>query len=290
MRARSWLFVPGDSERKLAKIDDCRADVVVLDLEDAVALGRKARARELAIEVLRKPRGANQPSLWVRVNPMSSDFIDADLEAVVPAGPDGIVLPKPDGIGDVEILDRKLSELELATGRGPEAIPVVAIATETALGVANLAGYRDHPPRLMALAWGAEDLAAELGATGNRDANGGFRLLFQHVRAQVRLAAAAAGLPALDTIHANYRDDTGLAAYANAARADGFTGMLAIHPAQVPVINQAFTPTADEIAEARRIVAAFEADTGVVALDGRMLDRPHLAQAQRILEFAGDED
>lgn len=290
MRARSWLFVPGDSERKLAKIDGCGADVAVLDLEDAVAPGRKAQARELVTEVLRKPRGSNRPSLWVRVNPLSSDCIDADLDAVVPADPDGIVLPKPNDVTDVAELDRKLLILERSAGRLPREIPVVAIATETALGVANLAAYIDHPSRLIALAWGAEDLAAELGATGNRDVHGDFRPLFQHVRAQVRLAAAAAGLAALDTIHANYRDETGLAAYANRARADGFAGMLAIHPAQVAVINQAFTPTADEIAAAQRVVAAFEAGTGVVALDGRMLDRPHLAQARRIVEFAGDED
>jgi len=290
MKMRSWLFVPGDDEHKLAKIVDCGADVVVLDLEDAVAPDNKIAARELVADFLHKTRSHGSPSLWVRVNPLSSDFVDGDLEAVIPAGPDGIVLPKADGVRDVATLDQTLARLEVSSNRATGKIRLVAIATETALGVAGLAGYVDHPPRLMALAWGAEDLAAELGATGNRDAGGNFRPLYQHVRAQLRLAAAAAGLPAIDTIHANYRDTEGLAAYAQAARVDGFAGMLAIHPAQVPVINDAFSPTSDEVAAARRVVAAFETGAGVVAIDGRMLDRPHLAQARRILECAGDDD
>lgn len=290
MKTRSWLFVPGDSERKLAKIDGCGADVVVLDLEDAVAPEQKTTGRDLVVKFLGKPRTTDGPCLWVRINPLSSGLADADLEAIVPVGPDGIMLPKVDGAQDVTRLDRKLSALEQSSGREPGEIRVVVTATETALGVASLAGYVDHPPRLIALTWGAEDLAAELGATGNRDADGHFRPLFQHVRAQFRLAAAAAGMPAIDTIYANYRDTAGLAAYVQGARADGFVGMLAIHPAQVAVINDAFMPSADEIAAARQVVAAFEAGTGVAAIDGRMLDRPHLEQARRTLELAAAED
>lgn len=287
MKMRSWLFVPGDSERKLAKIPDCGADVVVLDLEDSIAPGNKAAARERVATYLADADRAAVPPLWVRVNPLISDYCDGDLERVASARPDGILLPKADGIIDVNLLDQKLTEIERVTDREPGAIKMIVTATETVLGVENLSGYVDHPERLVALTWGAEDLAAELGADGNRDADGNFRPLFAYVRAQFRLAAAVAGLPAIDTIHANYGDAKGLAEYARIARADGFVGMLAIHPAQVPIINEAFKPTADDVADARRVVAAFENGAGVAALDGRMLDRPHLAQARRVLEIAG---
>ncbi len=282
MKMRSWLFVPGDSERKLAKIGQCGADIVVLDLEDAVAPDRKAAARKIVSAYLHQAHRPALPSLWVRINQLDSESFDADLAAIVLARPDGIMLPKCDGIEDVRTLDAQLA--------GADEIRIVATVTETARGVGNLASYAQHPRRLVALTWGGEDLAAELGASGNRDPDGFFRPLFQHVRARFRLAAAAAGLPAIDTIHADYRDTAGLAAYAACARADGFAGMLAIHPAQVEIINAAFTPTAAEIATARRIVAAFASGAGVIALDGRMLDRPHLVQARRVLELAGAGD
>lgn len=289
-RMRSWLFVPGDSERKLARIATTSADAVVLDLEDAIAPAGKAVARASVAKFIAAAHSRPGPSLWVRVNPPASGLFEADLAAVVPSAPTGIVLPKADGVADVARLDRSLAELERAAGLPHGAIRVLAIATETALGVANLAGYVDHPTRLLALAWGAEDLAAELGASGNRDGDGRFRPLFAHVRANFRLAAAAAGLPAIDTIYADYRDAKGLAEYARGARADGFAGMLAIHPAQVDTINSAFTPDGDEIAAARRVIAAFADGAGVATLDGRMLDRPHLAQARHVLALADEQE
>ena len=286
MKMRSWLFVPGDSERKLAKIAGCGADIAVIDLEDAVAPASKSAARDRVAEFLRMPRESSGPAVWVRINPLDSEYAPDDLDAIVPAGPDGILLPKPRGVVDIVALDTELRDRE-----GGADIPVSATVTETSLSVARLDDYVDHPPRLVAVSWGAEDLATELGASGNRDADGQFRDMFRYVRARFRLAAAAAGLPAIDTLWPNFRDPDGLAAYADAARADGFAGMLAIHPDQVPVINAAFTPTADEISHARRVVAAFAANAGagVVGLDDRMLDRPHLLHARRVLEFFAED-
>jgi citrate lyase subunit beta/citryl-CoA lyase len=286
MKIRSWLFVPGDSERKLAKIAGCGADIAVIDLEDAVAPAAKSAARDRVAEFLRTPRESSGPAVWVRINPIDGDYAPADLDAIVPAGPDGIMLPKPRGVVDVVALDTELRDRE-----GGNDLPVSATVTETSLSVARLDDYVDHPPRLVAMSWGAEDLATELGASGNRDADGQLRDVFRHVRARFRLAAAAAGLPAIDTLWPNFRDHDGLAAYADAARADGFAGMLAIHPDQVPVINAAFTPTVEEISHARRVVAAFaaHAGAGVVGLDDQMLDRPHLLHARRVLEFLAED-
>ncbi|MFQ5635604.1 MAG: HpcH/HpaI aldolase/citrate lyase family protein [Gammaproteobacteria bacterium] len=291
MTGRSWLFVPGDSPSKLSKIPGLGADVVVLDLEDAVAAERKAEARALVAAALQN-RAGSDPALWVRINPLDSGLAEADLDAVVGAQPDGIVLPKADGVDDVRRLDSILSKVEADREPGSGHLRILAIATETASGVANLAGYADHPDRLWGLTWGAEDLADALGAGANRDAQGHLRFMYRMVRAQLRLAAAAAGLPAIDTLYPDFRDEAGLAATAAAARGDGFAGMLAIHPAQVPIINEAFTPTEREVEHAEKIVAAFAAEpgTGVTALDGVMLDRPHLEQARRVLRLARSDD
>jgi citrate lyase subunit beta/citryl-CoA lyase len=287
MIPRSWLFAPGDSERKLARARESGADAVIVDLEDAVVPDRKALAREMTAAFLMAPRLAGCPALWVRVNPVSSGLMPDDLVAVMHAAPAGIVLPKPDSIADVQALDEALDRFEQSTsGRSPT--PVVAIATETALAVTSLAGYARPPARLLALTWGGEDLSAELGAMLNRDADGEFRFTYRMVRSLCQIAAAAAGLPAIETISPDFRDDAGLARRATRAVEDGFSGMLAIHPAQVPVINAAFTPTAAQIESARRVLAAFDAapDAGAVQLDGRMLDRPHRLQARRVLERA----
>ena len=286
MKMRSWLFVPGDSERKLAKIPDSDADIVIIDLEDAVAPANKAAARNRTATFLREADRATLPPLWVRINAYCTNFVETDLDAVVPAAPAGIMLPKPDGVHDVVRLDEALTKLERDHGVENEAIPVCAVITETAAGVAAMSGYTAHPRRLGALSWGAEDLAVDLGATRSRESDGMFVELFRHVRAQFRLAAAAAGLPAIDTVYTDYRDSAGLARYAGQARADGFAGMLAIHPAQIPVINAAFTPSAEEIESARRVIAAVEDGDGVGTLDGRMVDRPHLEQARRVLALA----
>jgi citrate lyase subunit beta/citryl-CoA lyase len=281
---RSWLFVPGDSERKLARVRDAGADAVILDLEDAVVPERKALARQMTAAFLTAHAGSSPP-LWVRVNPRSSGLMHADLAAVMPAFPAGIVLPKPDSIADVQELDRALSALESATP-GRAVTPVVAIATETAVAVATLAGYLQSPARLMALTWGAEDLAADLGAQVNRETDGEFRFSFKLARSLCQIAAAAAGVPAIETLTLDYRNEAAVARCAARAAEDGFSGMLAIHPAQVPIINAAFTPTVVQVAFARRVLAAFAAapEAGAVQLDGRMLDRPHRLQAERLLE------
>lgn len=285
MKRRSWLFVPADSKRKLAKIADCGADVAILDLEDAVAPERKQLALNIATQFLTDHRDSSGPALWVRINPWSSGLTREDLEALVPACPAGVVLPKPDSVDDVWQLEQALTELEATHGLTPEAIKVLAIATETALGVANLSSFMDSPERLWGLTWGAEDLSAELGATTNRDGDGEFLPIHQLTRSLCQLTAAAAGLPVIETLHADFHDLDGLRKVSSRAQREGFSGMMAIHPEQIAIINQAFTPSAAEIEFARRVVDAFaqQPDTGVVALDGKMLDRPHLVQAKRIL-------
>lgn len=284
---RSWLFVPADSERKLARALDAGADAVILDLEDAVVAERKLLARQMAVAFLRANAGGNGPKIWVRVNPLSSGLMHDDLRAVLPAAPAGIMLPKPDSIADVRELDRALGELE-AGSPGRAATPIVAIATESALAVATLSGYVRPPERLLALTWGAEDLAADLGAVANREPDGGFRFTYQLVRSLCQIAAASSGRAAIETLSPDFRDEAALARFASRAAEDGFSGMLAIHPAQVPVINAAFTPTPEQVERARRVLAAFAAapDAGAVQLDGRMLDRPHRRQAERLLERA----
>ncbi len=285
MIPRSWLFVPGDSERKLARVLDAGADAVILDLEDAVVAEHKVLAREMTAAFLRLHAGTSGPPLWVRVNPLSSGLMHDDLAAVMAAVPAGIVLPKPDSIADVRDLDRALYELEARTP-GRAVTPIVAIATETALAVATLSGYVRPPERLLALTWGAEDLSTELGARVNREPDGEFRFTYQLVRSLCQIAAAASGRPAIETLSLDFRDTAALAQRATRAAEDGFSGMLAIHPAQVPIINAAFTPTAEQIERARRVLAAFAAapGAGAVQLEGRMLDRPHQVQAQRLLE------
>ncbi len=282
---RSWLFVPGDSERKLARALDAGADAVILDLEDAVAADRKAVAREMTAGLLHSRGGQAGPALWVRINPVASGLMLADLAAVVAAAPAGIVLPKPDSIADVRELDRALAALEAARP-GSAVTPIIAIATETALAVATLSGYVRPPARLFALTWGAEDLATELGASANREAGGAWRFTYQLARSLCQIAAAASGRPAIETVAPDFQAGEAVARQAVRAAEDGFSGMLAIHPAQVPIINAAFTPTAEQIERARRVLAAFAESpgAGAVQLDGRMLDRPHQVQARRLLE------
>ena len=288
--ARSWLFVPGDSERKLAKTEAVAADALILDLEDAVAVARRDTARRLVGEFLSSRRDAPGPVLWVRINPLDTDAARADLAAVCPARPAGIVLPKASPAG-VLALAAELDQLESAHGLRAGAIGIIPIATETAGSLFDLKDYAGSGPRLAALTWGAEDLSTALGVTRNTDAEGDWTFTFKLARSACVLAAHAAGVPALDTVYTAFKDIEGLERTARLARADGFSGKLAIHPTQVEAINQAFQPSAGEIEAARRVVAAFAtADaTGVVSLDGRMLDRPHLAQAERILSAAASD-
>lgn len=283
MILRSFLFVPADSEKKLAKARTSPADALILDLEDSVAPGNRARARGLMREFL---QAGQRQSLWVRINAVGSDDYRTDLAEVVASSPAGIVVPKPDSPDVLRTLDRDLTELEMTNGLPQGGIKVVPVATETPAAVLGLMDYRTPPPRLAALTWGAEDLSAALGAATNREPDGDFVFTYKVVRSLALIAAKAAGVAAVETLHADFRDAAGLERVARTARRDGFSGMLAIHPDQVEIINAAFTPSAGEVAQARRVVAAFAGGAGVASLDGKMLDKPHLMQAQNVLALA----
>ncbi len=287
---RSLLFVPGDSERKLEKSLSSGADVLLIDLEDSVALDAKQAARDCAAAFIKEQNGNPGPQLFVRVNSLSSDMTDRDLEAVMGAKPAGILLPKSNSPADIEHLSAKLNVHEAENGMEEGATKIIALITETAEGVLATPGYRRKLPRLSGLTWGAEDLSADLGARTARDDNGRYTDVFRLARALTLLAATSSGVAAIDTVYVNFRDAEGLRRECLEAERDGFTAKMAIHPAQVPVINEAFTPSGEAIARAREIVDAFEAagNPGVVGLDGEMLDRPHLLRATRLLERASN--
>ena len=294
MAMRSWLFVPGDSEKKLNKAAGAGADVVIVDLEDAVAPHAKAQARELARQWLdAHGEGASSGAgfaRWVRINALDTPLWREDLAAVLPGRPDGIMVPKAAGPGQLQLLTPELDELEQRSGIEPGSTFILPLVSETAKAALGIAAYAEASlPRLAGLTWGAEDLAAAIGANRKRDEAGDWTDLFRMVRAQVLLAAHATEVAGIDTLHANFRDLEGLKRVAANSFADGFAGMLAIHPDQVPVINRAFTPGEEEIAQARAIVDAFAAnpDAGALQIEGRMIDRPHLAQARRLLKQAG---
>ena len=286
--ARSWLFVPGDSERKLAKAENCGADVLVLDLEDSVAPEYKVAARALVREFLAARTVRRRSQLWVRVNPAGGADCAADLAAVVAARPDGIVQPKTRSAADVTGLGTELERLERTHGLAHAAIRILPIATETPAALFAMGSYTQCDARLAGLTWGAEDLSAAIGATANQDAHGAWTAPFQLARSLCLFGAAAAGVAAIDTLHVDYRDPAGLGASCDAARRDGFSGKLAIHPGQVDLINACFLPSAAELSQAQRIVALFAAHPGAAALslDGRMVDIPHLRQAEQILARA----
>jgi len=269
---RSWLFVPADSERKISKALESDADAVIFDLEDSVAPAQKAAARDV-LKAL--PKASNGPQWWVRVNPIGSEFHKDDLSLIGSAYVHGIVLPKAESGDDV-------TELAHRTGN----IPIHAIVTETPASLFGLLSYRQPGSPLAAMSWGAEDLSAALGASSKYDSNGDLSFTYRMARSLCLAGAVAAGVQPVDGVFADFKDDAGLRAEAEAARREGFTGKLAIHPAQVAVINAAFTPSPDDIAHAEEIVAAFEAhpDAGVLSVDGKMVDRPHLVQAIRTLE------
>jgi citrate lyase subunit beta/citryl-CoA lyase len=288
-RLRSMLFVPGDSERKFAKAAGTRADALILDLEDAVAPSVKAQARAMVAPLL-DDRAERDWAFYVRVNPFDTGLTLADLAAVVRPGLDGIVLPKADGAADLERLGFYLDAFETAAGMEAGAVKVVVVATETAKAMFQLGSYTPAHPRLAALTWGGEDLSAAIGAVTSRHEDGSWTEPYRHVRAQCLFAAAAAGVAPLETLYANYRDAEGLAADCRAARRDGFTGRIAIHPDQIPIINDCFSPSAADVAQARRVVAAFAAqpDAGTIGIDGKMYDRPHLTAAEKTLAAAGE--
>lgn len=287
MALRSWLFVPGDSEKKLSKAADTGADAIILDLEDSVTPANKARARELALGWLQATRSdAASQGRWVRINALDTDMWRDDLIAVMPGAPDGIMLPKSAGPESVQQLAAEIYELEGRNGIANGATKILPLVSETAAAAITIPAYATVPmPRLAGLTWGAEDLSAAIGATRKRDADGNWTDAFRFARMQTLLTAHACEVFAIDTLHADFSDTDGLQRAAEAARADGFAGMLAIHPAQVAVINAAFTPTEAELAEARAIVDAFTANpnAGALQIDGRMIDRPHLKLAERLL-------
>ena len=283
MILRSFLFVPADSERKLAKSKASPADALILDLEDSVTPDNRPKARGLARDFLKEK---HRQSLWVRINPVGgADFV-ADMKAVVGSAPAGLIVPKADGPQDLLTLDAHLITLETEAGLPQRSIKLLPVATETPTAVLSLQDYRSPPPRLAALSWGAEDLAAALGAATNRDEAGEFLFIHKMVRALVLIAAKAAGVDAVETLHADFRDAKGLERAARQAQREGFSGMLAIHPDQVEAINTAFTPSAADVAHAKKVVAAFASGAGVASLDGKMLDQPHLKQARHVLALA----
>ena len=271
---RSWLFVPADSEKKIAKAVESEADAVIFDLEDSVAPANKKAAREILKNL---PKRSGGPQWWVRINPIGSEFHKDDLLLFRKADFHGIVLPKAEGGDDV-------TQLAHRTGN----IPIHAIVTETAASLFGLLSYRDPKSPLAAMSWGAEDLSAALGAASKYDADGSLSFTYKLARSLCLASAVAAGVQPVDGVFADFKDEKGLRAEAEAAAREGFTGKLAIHPEQVAVINAAFTPSKDELKQAHAIVAAFEAQpgAGVLSVGGKMVDRPHLVQARRIIERA----
>ena len=290
-RMRSWLFAPGDSEKKMGKAIASDADIALIDLEDSVVPDRKAEARPLVADTI---AGAPEKSrVWVRINPLSSGLTEADLDAVIAAGPGGVFLPKAEGGHDVETLDAMLSARELAAGITPGSTRVAALVTETAAAMFTTGTYdcaQKGQERLVAMSWGAEDLSSELGATEQRGSDGEYGPVYELARSLCLLGAVKAGVAPIETVQPEFRDLEALEARARSVRAQGFRGMLAIHPAQIEPINTAFTPSADELAHARAVVQAFADNpgAGTVAMNGNMLDRPHLALAQRLLAEAGE--
>jgi citrate lyase subunit beta/citryl-CoA lyase len=284
---RSLLFVPADGGAKLEKAVASGADVVIIDLEDSIAPERKEAARKAAFDFLQSVNGKpGRPKLFVRINGLDTGMTDADLDAVVPGKPDAVVFPKAEGGRSVIHLDAKLTAREAVSDLPGDSVMVLAQAVESAAGLFQAGTYRDVSPRLIGLTWGPEDLAAEVGAEANRDADGALTEPYRLARSMCLFGAAAARLPAIETVYVDYRNEEGLRRDTEIARRDGFAGRLAIHPAQVPIINEVFTPSAAQIEKAQALVAAFAAQpgAGAIGIDGKMYDRPHLARAQALLE------
>lgn len=286
---RSLLFVPGDSPRKLEKGLASGADVLLIDLEDSVALPAKEEARRTTAAFLQEavPQGG-RPRLFVRVNAFDTGLTEDDLSVVMPMAPDGIMLPKSLSGRDATRLDAALAVHEAMADLEDGITEILVVATETAASVFSLGSYAGASPRLRGLSWGAEDLSADIGASATRGEDGLFTGPFQLVRNLCLFGAVAAEVAPIDTVYTNFRDADGLRAECEEAARDGFTAKMAIHPAQVPVINEVFTPSEADVARARAIVDAFAArpGAGVIGLDGEMLDRPHLRRSEKILERA----
>jgi len=289
MKMRSLLFVPGDSEKKFSKAADSGADVLICDLEDAVAPALKVEAR-LRVGKWIERAGEVAPALFVRVNPLETGMTEADLATVVKPGLAGILVPKANGAQDVTTIGAMIDRLEEKAGMQAQSVKIVVVATETPAAMFALGSYAPAHPRLAGLTWGAEDLGAAIGITSNKDDDGSWTFPFQVARAQCLFAAANAGVDPIDTLYSDFRNMDGLEVDCRKARRDGFTGRIAIHPAQVETINHCFTPSEEEVAEARKIIAAFAAspDAGTLGIDGKMYDIPHLKTAQKVLAAAGE--
>jgi citrate lyase subunit beta / citryl-CoA lyase len=284
---RSLLFVPADGGAKLDKAFASGADAVIIDLEDSISPERKDAARKLALDFLKSMNAKKErPRLLVRINGLDTGMTDADLDAIVAGRPDAVVFPKAEGGATVTHLDAKLTAREAVAGLPEGSIKILAQSVESATGLFAAGTYRNCSARLFGMTWGPEDLSAELGAEANRDADGRLTEPYQLARSMCLYGAAAAKLPAIETLYVDFRNSEGLRRDTQAARRDGFTGRLAIHPAQVPVINEVFTPTAAQIEKAKAVVAAFAAQpgAGAVGIDGKMYDRPHLVRALALLE------
>lgn len=284
MTLKSLLFVPGDSEKKMAKAASTGADALLLDLEDAVAQERLPMARGLVLDYLKNHHRAHQ-QVWVRINPLNTPLSLPDLVAVMPGKPDGIVLPKPLNANDVRQLDHYLSALEQREGISPGHTRILPVATEVAGALFSLNTYAGCSARLAGLTWGAEDLATDIGATSNKQDNGEFDEAFVLARSLCLLAASHAGVQAIDTLSVDFRNPESLQHDVRRAKRQGFSGKLAIHPDQVAIINAGFTATPEELQHAQRIVDAFaqSGGAGAAQLDGKMIDKPHLTQALRLL-------
>ncbi|KUL96462.1 citrate lyase [Bosea sp. WAO] len=287
MRLRSLLFVPADSERKFAKAQASGADGLILDLEDSVAPARKPEARQLVQELLAKDNHRNW-SFWVRINALDTGLTLADLSAVVRPGLDGIMVPKANGAADIVRIGHYLDALETRSGMARGTVKIVVVATETAVAMFNLGSYAPAHERLAGLTWGAEDLGAVVGSSANKQPDGDWTQPYRVVRSMCLFAAAAAEVARIDTLYADFRDPAGLEESCRISQRDGFTGRIAIHPDQVETINRCFSPSAEDLAQARRIVAAFDADPGIgtVGIDGKMYDIPHLKLARAIVAAA----
>jgi citrate lyase subunit beta/citryl-CoA lyase len=285
---RSLLFVPGDSEKKLEKGFASDADVVIVDLEDSVSAPNKGLARGTAAEFIRSRNGRPGPAVYVRVNDLSTGLTDDDLASLMAVHPTGIMLPKSEGGADVQHLSAKLRVHEAENGFPDGITRIIPIITETASALLAAGSYRDVGGRLGGMTWGAEDLSASIGARTTRDANGRYTDVFRFARTMTILAASAAEAAAIDTVFPNFRDMDGFEAECREAERDGFTAKMAIHPAQVPVINAAFTPSPEAIAHSGEIVEAFRAagNPGVLNIGGQMYDMPHLKRAERLLARA----
>jgi citrate lyase subunit beta/citryl-CoA lyase len=286
---KSMLFVPGDSEKKMAKAQGCAASALILDLEDAVSIERIDVARSMVREYLASRKDRTRQQLWVRINPLGTPLSLPDLAVVVAGAPDGIVLPKVESARDVVVLDHYLTALEQREGVAAGSVRIIPVATETPQAMFALDTYRGASPRLAGLTWGAEDLSTAIGASTNRVDSGEYEFTYQLARSLCLVGAHAAGVQAIDTITPDFRDRERLAREVRASRRAGFSGKIAIHPDQVDGINAGYSPDEAEVQHAQAVVDAFAraAGAGAVQLEGKMLDKPHLTQALRVLAMAG---